>query len=63
MNRLPRKIKKQLKQKFLHRYGINWNIFKYDKNRLLIEYQWFFNNPFNWNMNKKLTKYTHNEKT
>lgn len=54
MNRLPRKVKKQLKRMFLHRYGFNYNIFKYDKNRMLIEYQWFFNNPFNWNMYKKL---------
>jgi len=58
MNRLPRKKKKLLKKMFLYRYGVNWNIFKhYDRNRMLIEYQWFFNNPFNWNMNIKLNKY------
>lgn len=54
MNRIPRKQKKLLKKMFLHRYGINYNIFKYDKNRMLIEYKWVFYNPFNWNMNIKL---------
>lgn len=54
MNRLPRKTKKRLKAMYLNRYGINYNIFKYDKNRMLIEYIWFFKNPFKWNMNKKL---------
>lgn len=55
MQRLPRKVKKQLKKMFVHRYGFNYNVFKYDKNRLIIEYNWFFNNAFNWNMNETLT--------
>lgn len=54
MKRLPRKIKKQLKKKFLNRYGINWNMLNYDRNRLIVEYNWFFKNPFNWDMDKKL---------
>jgi len=50
MNRLPRKLKKDLKKKFKYRYGINWlkccNIIE--------EYTWFYKNPFKWVMNKSL---------
>ena len=56
MKRLPRKIKKELKKKFKNRYGYKW-LKGYSKERLLIEYIWFFKNPFNWNMNLKLRSY------
>lgn len=50
MKRLPRKVKKILKKKYKHRYGINW--LKCDN--LLIEYQWFFKNSLNYDMNKQI---------
>lgn len=50
MKRLPRKIKKSLKKKFKYRYNCKWLKCK----DLIVEYTWFFKNPFNWNMNLKL---------
>jgi len=52
IRRLPRKIKKQLKRMYKSRYGIDW----LDCDNLIIEYYWFFKNPFKWDMNKKLFK-------
>jgi len=48
--RLPRKLKKDLKRKYKHRYGCDW--LKYDN--IIIEYKWFYHNSFGWDMNKKL---------
>jgi len=50
MYRISRKLKKELKKKYKHRYGIDW--LKCDN--VLIEYIWFYHNPLKWNMNKKL---------
>jgi len=52
MKRLPRKIKKELKKKYKHRYG--YDFLKCDS--LLIEYVWFFKNPLHYDMNKQLWK-------
>lgn len=53
INKLPRKLKKNLKKKYKNRYGYSW-LTCYDKSRLIVEYYWFYKNPFNWNMNEKL---------
>lgn len=58
MKRLPRKVKKELKQLYLHRYGISW--LKCDD--LLINYLWFFKNPFKWDMNKSLKTNKNNDR-
>lgn len=50
MKRLPRKVKKELKRMYKHRYGIDW--LKCDN--VLIEYKWFFKNPLKWDMTIKL---------
>lgn len=54
MKRLPRKLKKELKKKFLNRYGHEW-LNCYNKSRLIIEYYWFYQNPFYWDVDKQLT--------
>jgi len=48
--RLPRKLKKDLKRKYKHRYGCDW----LKCNNIIIEYKWFYHNSFGWDMNKKL---------
>jgi len=53
VKKLPRKLKKELKKKFKHRYGISW-LSCYDKERLFVEYIWFYHNAFKWNMNESL---------
>lgn len=50
MKRLPRKIKKELKKKYKNRYNIDF----LSCCNLIVEYKWFYKNPFNWNMNKKI---------
>ena len=50
--RLPRKKKKYLKNRYKNRYGCDW--LKCDN--LIVEYIWFFRNPFHWDMNKQLYK-------
>jgi len=48
--RLPRKTKKDLKKLYEHRYGCKW--LKCDS--ILVEYKWFYENPYRWHMNEKL---------
>lgn len=50
IKRLPRKLKKDLKKRYKHRYGINW--LKCDN--ILIEYIWFYKNPLGYDMKKRL---------
>lgn len=52
MKRLPRKKKKNLKKKFKNRYGYEW----LQCCDFVVEYKWFFRNPFKWNMNKSLVR-------
>jgi len=52
MKRLPRRIKKRLKKLFKNRYKCNW----LKSNDLIIEYNWFFKNPYHWDMTKVLNK-------
>lgn len=52
LNRIPRKLKKELKKKWKYRYGYEWLGTR--KNQVIEEYFWFYKNPFNWDMNKKL---------
>jgi len=48
--RIPRKLKKELKNKFKHRYGCTW----INCCNIMEEYYWFYFNPFKWDMHKKL---------
>lgn len=48
--RIPRKLKKELKKKFKHRYNINW----LSCHNVIVEYMWFYHNAFKWNMNESL---------
>lgn len=48
MERVPRKKKKELKKMFFRRYRINWLNCCY----VVDEYNWFFHNPLNFDMNK-----------
>lgn len=52
ISRIPRKLKKELKKKYKHRYGINW----LNCDNILVEYKWFFQNPCGYDMNKKIHK-------
>ncbi len=48
--RIPRKLKKDLKKRYLHRYGINW----LRCCNLAVEYKWFYENTLIDDMNKSL---------
>jgi len=52
LKRIPRKKKKLLKKMWKHRYGYDWLLCEHT----IIEYQWFFKNPFKMNMYKSLVK-------
>jgi hypothetical protein len=52
ISRIPRRLKKELKKKYKHRYGCDW--LKCDD--IIEQYIWFYHNPFNWDMNKQLWK-------
>jgi hypothetical protein len=52
MTRIPRKTKKDLKKKYLHRYGVQW----LSCDNILTEYIWFYKNALKFDMNKSLVK-------
>ena len=54
MYRIPRKLKKEVKRRYLYRYGISWLGTR--KNQIIEEYIWLFKNPFKWDMNKQIFK-------
>jgi hypothetical protein len=53
MKRIPRKKKKKLKKMFKYRYGVDWLRCE----NVVVEYRWFFKNPFKFNMNKQIWKW------
>lgn len=52
MKRIPRKKKKKLKAMFKHRYGYNYLFCE----SIVEMYEWFFKNPFHFNMYKSIYK-------
>jgi len=52
LKRIPRKKKKLLKRLWKHKYGFKWLKCEHT----IIEYQWFFKNPFKINMYKSYWK-------
>ncbi len=48
--RIPRKLKKDLKKRYLHRYGISW----LKSCNFEVEYKWFYKNTLYDDMDKSL---------
>lgn len=52
MKRIPRKKKNKLKTMFRYRYGYKW----LSCENVVEMYEWFFKNPFHFNMYKSIQK-------
>lgn len=50
MERIPRKLKKAVKKRYFHRYGVKW--LKCDN--ILVEYLWLFKNPLHYDTTKRI---------